>query len=158
MHGEKTLRIREFFRNKRISRKMNFFFNLVIAGLIFSIILLHSVGLRNFFKAPVNLMHMIVTYQEMYRIRYALDHYYEQAGYYPHQRDFHNFLYELGAQKAVRFRTDTWGNEYIYLPDIYDDRIVLVSKGPRGIGGTKDDVRLIWPKRGENGEKTTKAH
>lgn len=89
---------------------------------------------------------MVMTYRELYHIRYALERYYDDHEDYPSDRDFKNYLYDLDVQKRISLRTDRWGNQYRYLPDIYDDKVVLVSKGPDGIVGTKDDIRLIWQK------------
>jgi len=119
---------------------------LLVAGIALGVIAGNADELTRFYDETVAHARHLATAADLRSIGNMLDYHFMKRGRYPRNEQFPAWLRaNFKESPAHTLGMDHWGNPLAYSADAKTKTFALVSKGPDGLPGTADDLRITGP-------------
>jgi general secretion pathway protein G len=119
---------------------------LLVAGLTIGVIAGNADEITRFYDETVAHAQHLATSADLRSIGNMLDYEFLKRGRYPRSRNFEKWLKRMFKESpSGKLGHDHWGHVLIYRADPAGKGFSLVSKGPDGLAGTADDLRITGP-------------
>lgn len=116
---------------------------LLVTGIALGAIAGNADEIKKFFDDTVAVTQQVVTAGDMRSISMMLDYEFIRTGRYPKTKYFKTWVEKNFKENNFKsLITDHWENELLYTSGNDQKTYTLISCGPDGTEGTKDDLKL----------------
>lgn len=116
---------------------------LLVTGIAVGAIAGNADEIKKFFDDTVAVTQQVTTAGDMRNISMMLEYKFIRTGRYPKTKYFKAWMEKNFTENSFKpLTTDHWENELIYTSGKDQKSYTLISCGPDGTKGTKDDLKL----------------
>ena len=122
------------------------FSNLIKLALVAGLITANADNLQLFYEELMAVTQKVATAGDLRSITSMLDYTFMKKGRYPQTGQFPDWMATHFKENEIKSLTvDHWGNELMYEASEKQKKFTLTSRGPDGVLGTDDDMKITGP-------------